>query len=370
MKHPGAATVVAVVGIAAALLSVSAFVPTPPAFDEATWRAQTKAADPAMLYAPNFRDGRFFNPWMPDDRKGFMRFLSWKLTAGQEYTEEEQAFRPTVVPDVLARVRAVPEGEDFLLWAGHATFLIRLNGTYWLTDPMLSERALLPRRKTPPGITAEEIGAITPRVNILISHNHYDHLDEPSLRALSENARVFVPLGLKSFVQGLQKPDVIEMNWWQQVETEGGVRLVCLPMQHWSRRIGQPINTTLWASFLLTTPTVSVYFGGDTGYFIGYREIARKFPGIDYALLPTTAYHPRWFMHYAHMDIDETLEAFRELGARFMVPQQWGTFQLGDEPVGYPILDLRRQIAERRLDPSRFLIMNLGEIHRLQKRRM
>jgi L-ascorbate metabolism protein UlaG (beta-lactamase superfamily) len=133
-------------------------------------------------------------------------------------------------------------------------------------------------------------------------------------------------------------------------------------MQHWSRRIGQEINTTLWASFLLITPTVRVYFGGDTGYFIGYQEFGRKYPGIDYALLPTTAYHPRWFMHYAHMDVDEALEAFRELGARVMIPQQWGTFHLGDEPVGYPAVELERKIAERRLDPARYRIMNLGEI--------
>lgn len=369
MEHAGAWRGMALAGVAAGLLIASACVPAPPTFDEAGWRARTKAADPALLYAPNFKDGRFFNPWMPDDRKGLLHFLSWKLTPGREYGREERAWRPAVVPGALARIRAVPEGEDFLLWAGHATFLIRLNGTYWLTDPMLSERALLPRRKTPPGITAGDIRAVAPRVNILISHNHYDHLDEPSLRALPDAARIFVPLGLRTFVQGLSKPDVTEMHWWQQIEVGDGVTLVCLPMQHWSRRIGQPVNTTLWASFLLITPTVRVYFGGDTGYFVGYQEFGRRFPGIDYALLPTTAYHPRWFMHHAHMDIAETLEAFRELGARFMVPQQWGTFHLGDEPVGYPILDLQRQIAERRLDPARFPILNVGEIHRLQKRR-
>jgi L-ascorbate metabolism protein UlaG (beta-lactamase superfamily) len=107
---------------------------------------------------------------------------------------------------------------------------------------------------------------------------------------------------------------------------------------------------------------VSIYLGGDTGYFIGYREIAKRYPKIDYALLPTTAYHPRWFMHSVHMNVDEALEAFSDLNARYMIPQQWGTFPLGDEPPGYSILDLRRQIAERELDASRFIILDIGEI--------
>jgi L-ascorbate metabolism protein UlaG (beta-lactamase superfamily) len=113
---------------------------------------------------------------------------------------------------------------------------------------------------------------------------------------------------------------------------------------------------------LLITPTVKIYFGGDSGYFIGYKEIGAKYPGIDYALIPTTAYHPRWFMHYPHMDIDEALQAFRDLGATYFIPTQWGTFQLGDEPIGYPALDLKRKIKSGKWDPSRFLILDIGEM--------
>jgi L-ascorbate metabolism protein UlaG (beta-lactamase superfamily) len=135
------------------------------------------------------------------------------------------------------------------------------------------------------------------------------------------------------------------MDWWQEMDFGNGTQLVCLPMQHWSRRIGQGFNDTLWASFMLITPEVTIYLGGDSGYFIGYKEIAKRFPGIDYALLPTTAYHPRWFMHYNHMNVDEAIEAFHDLNARFMIPQQWGTFHLGDEPPGYPALELKRKIS-------------------------
>jgi L-ascorbate metabolism protein UlaG (beta-lactamase superfamily) len=336
----------------------------PPPFDEAAWRARVKSTDPALLYASHFKEGRFFNPWMPAEEKGLIQLLRWRITSGSEYTDEEREFRPAFIENARERMLALPPG-DFIMWVGHATFLIRLNGAYWLTDPIFSARALLPKRTTPPAITADDLRGFTSRLNVIISHNHYDHLDKDSILDLPADTRVFVPLGLKPFLQSLGKKDVIEMDWWQSLEVGADTTLVCLPMQHWSRRIGQGFNETLWASFMLTTPAFKVYFGGDTGYFIGHQEIGRRFPGIDYALLPATAYHPRWFMHYAHMNIEETLEAFKDLGARFMIPQQWGTFQLGDEPAGYPIVDLKRKLAGRNPEASRFVILNLGEIHQL-----
>ena len=107
---------------------------------------------------------------------------------------------------------------------------------------------------------------------------------------------------------------------------------------------------------------MKIFFAGDSGYFIGYREIGRRYPGIDYVLMPTTAYRPRWFMHYAHMDIDEAIDAFDDLQARYFIPTQWGAFHLGDEPPSYPALELKRKIAERKRDPSRFIIMDIGQI--------
>jgi L-ascorbate metabolism protein UlaG (beta-lactamase superfamily) len=158
------------------------------------------------------------------------------------------------------------------------------------------------------------------------------------------------------------------MDWWESLDLGNGVRIVCLPAQHWSRRMSQGIDTTLWASFLLITPNGTIYYGADSGYFIGYKEIERKYPGIDYALLPVGAYHPRWFMHYAHMDIPEVLQAFDDLNAKHFIPTQWGTFQLGDEPIGFPIVDLKRTISAHGFDASRVIIMDLGEIIPIEKR--
>jgi N-acyl-phosphatidylethanolamine-hydrolysing phospholipase D len=328
-------------------------------FDEAQWRERVAATRTEDLYAPHFQDGRYFNPWLPMEEKGFLTLLKWKLF---DYDQlDDGGFLPAVLPDAAKRIRTMGD-RDFILWIGHATFLMRLGGAYWLTDPMLSDRALLPKRKTPPALTVADLQALgIPQLNVILSHNHYDHLDKDTLAALPENTRYYVPLGLKPFLENLGKRDVVEMDWWQSADGHHGTKIVCLPMQHWSRRIGQDVNTTLWASFLIITPSVKVYFAGDSGYFIGYREIGKRYPGIDYVLMPTTAYRPRWFMHYAHMDIDEAINAFEDLKAYRFIPTQWGTFHLGDDPPGYAGLELRRRIVERNLDPSRFILMDIGQ---------
>lgn len=339
---------------------------TPPVFDEAKWRNDSSHGDPAMLYAPHFKDGTFFNPWMPMNRSGFERLLKWKLSSRSEYTDEEKAFRVQTIPNLKKRIEQLPEG-DFIAWIGHSTFLIRINGEYWLTDPIFSDRALIPKRQVAPALSLAEVKALKGRMNIVISHNHYDHLDRTSLRELPEDARVFVPLGLKGFVKRLNKRTVREMDWWESLELGNGIKIVCLPAQHWSRRIFQGTNRTLWASFLLITPSVSIYYGADSGYFIGFKEIGKIYAGIDYALLPIGAYHPRWFMHYAHMDIKEVLQAYRDLGAQYFIPTQWGTFQLGDEPPGYPVLDLQRTMKASGFDAARAIIMYPGQVVNLSK---
>lgn len=332
-----------------------------PDFDETQWRNRVKAEKVSDLYAPHAANGTFFNPWMPMEEKGFLRLIAWKFSAKRKYTREEKEFGPASVPDPLTAFNARPHA-DSILWIGHATFLLRLAGSLWLTDPMFSARALLPKRKVPPALTIDEISAISsPGLNVIISHNHYDHLDAASIKALPRNTRIFAPLGLKKFLAGLGKENVIEMDWWQALDLGDGTTIVCLPVQHWSRRIGQGINTSLWAGFLLITPRATVYYGGDSGYFVGFAEIGRRYPGIDYALMPATAYHPRWFMHYSHMDIDETLDAFDDLKARYFIPTQWGVFHLGDEPPGFPVIELKKKISERALDPSRFIIMDIGQ---------
>jgi N-acyl-phosphatidylethanolamine-hydrolysing phospholipase D len=331
-----------------------------PPFDEAEWRGAVEKQDPALLYTPHFKDGRFFNPWLPMEEKGVGALVRWQLSAKASYTEEAEQFKPDRIPALSERLHQ--QKGDFIAWIGHNTFLIRLNGQYWLTDPIFSDRALLPKRKTPPALTIEDFNGAVGKLNILISHNHHDHLDKNSILKLPADARIIAPLGLGKLFQSWGRSSVQEMDWWKSLDAGDGITLVCLPAQHWSRRFGQGTNESLWASFLLISPSVKIYFGGDSGYFVGYQEIGRKYPGIDYALLPTTAYHPRWFMHYAHLNAEETLDAFLDLGARWLIPTQWGTFRLGNEPIGYPVIDLRRAMKSRGFDASRGIILDLGGI--------
>jgi L-ascorbate metabolism protein UlaG (beta-lactamase superfamily) len=149
---------------------------------------------------------------MPGEEKGFFSLLKWRLTSSQEYTEEERTYLPHVVENAKERILAMPQG-DFIMWVGHATFLIRLNGEYWLIDPIFSERAVVLKRKTPPGISAEALKEVAPNLRVIITHNHYDHLDKSSILDLPENTKMFVPLGLKEYVQDLDKKDVTEMDW-------------------------------------------------------------------------------------------------------------------------------------------------------------
>ncbi len=329
-------------------------------FSEAVWETGVEKTEVKDLYAPHMENDRFFSPWMKMPDKSFLDVLGWKLFSKTDFTKEEKNFLPQVIPDTAKRLAATKG--DFILWIGHNTFLIRINDTFWITDPMFSHRALIPARVTPPALTLKEFNTLVKEVNIIISHNHYDHLDSASIEGLPENAAVFVPKGLKSLVMDMNKKNVVEMDWWQEIDLNNGSKLICLPAQHWSMRIGQGRNKSLWASYLLVTPTATLYFGGDSGYFKGFREFGKRFPAIDYAFMATTAYRPRWFMHYQHMNAEEAVKGFDELGARFFIPTQWGTFHLGSEPAGFPGLDLLRHIKDKGLDPARFKIPAIGEI--------
>lgn len=347
------------------LLLLPACLYTPPDFNEEVWLDEVQNTDPEQLYAENFAQGTYFNPWMEGQNRSFSSFLRWQFSKTPEYSEQARKNLPTVIPDLIERIGALPVTTNFITWIGHATFLFRIDGEYWLTDPIFSERALLPKRVTPPAMTANDLAQLDGKINVLLSHNHYDHLDKESIKKFPENSSIYVPMGLQQYVASIFPGSVNEMNWWDEQTMASGTTLTCLPAQHWSRRLFQGYNTTLWASYMVSTPHTTLYFGGDSGYFKGYREIGRKFSTIDYALLPTTAYEPRWFMHYAHMDTKEAIHAFDDLQADIFIPTQWGTFHLGDNPPGLPPLDLRRNIKKMALDPERFLILDIGEIHQL-----
>ena len=185
---------------------------TPPQFNEDQWKKEVEAARPAQLYEKHQRNGIFFNPWMADNRRSFISLLRWRLSFKQAYTEEEHNFLPKYHKNVKEQIRT-NINKDFIVWIGHGSYLIKTGDQVWLLDPMFSKRALLPARKVPPALTTEDINSIFPRVNVVISHNHYDHLDEESIRNLSDTTVFYVPMGLGATLRDWQpKAKIVEMD--------------------------------------------------------------------------------------------------------------------------------------------------------------
>jgi len=213
---------------------------TPPTFEEEAWQQAVADQNAEMLYARHVKDGTYFNPWMPMQSDRFAAFLKWQFSKNASYTDEEETYLPKVQPDLLKRL-GNENAENSIAWIGHATFLIKTAGATWLTDPMLSKRAVLPKRLTPPALTLDELHELGQPLYVLISHNHYDHLDKASLKALPNHARIFVSPGLMEIVKSYFKGQVQEVDWWENIELGAGIKLVSLPTQHcrgaWARML-------------------------------------------------------------------------------------------------------------------------------------
>ncbi|NEB05434.1 MBL fold metallo-hydrolase [Streptomyces sp. SID13726] len=234
---------------------------------------------------------------------------------------------------------AVDAGTVAVSWAGHASWVVRVGGLTVLTDPVWSRRILgTPARITPVGIDWSAL----PRIDaVVISHNHYDHLDAPTLRRLPRDTPVLVPAGLARWFRRRRFTAVTELDWWEAAELNG-VRFDFVPAHHWSKRSLTDTCRSLWGGWVMTSGTGQrVYFAGDTGYGHWFSRIGDRYPGIDLALLPIGAYDPRWWLSDVHCDPEEAVRAAQDLGARRMAPMHWATFVLSAEPVLEPLTRVR-----------------------------
>jgi L-ascorbate metabolism protein UlaG (beta-lactamase superfamily) len=297
----------------------------------------------------------FFNPWHRYEPAGLWTYVRWQLFSRNAYDKSAAPSIPVVQNDgaYLAGV----ETSASITWVGHATFAVHDRDDVFLTDPHFGKRAFLPARTTQPGLP---IASIPRDAFAVISHNHYDHLDEWTIESLPESVGYYVPVGLGEWFRKRGRTDVTELDWWESA-ARGRFTITCLPSQHWSLRLGQPANSTLWCSWLVDSQDYRYYFAGDTGYFPGFAELGRAWDEIDVAMLPIGSYAPRWVMAYQHMDPAEAYRAFQDLGARYMLPMHWGAFDITDEPLDRPPVDLARAIAEARGDPERVRVMAIGE---------
>ena len=233
---------------------------------------------------------------------------------------------PVATQETLPALRA---GTSDVTWIGHSTYVVRTAGLTVLTDPVWSGAIPGVRRMTPPGVPLAGIGSVDA---VLISHNHYDHLDAPTIGRLPRQTPLLVPAMLGAWFRRRNFTRVVELDWWESVPV-GDVTFTFVPAHHWSRRGLNDTCKTLWGGWVITSdggPTV--YFAGDSGYGHWFGEIGAAFPGIDLALLPIGAYEPAWFMRPVHLDPAEAVRACVEVGARRMAPIHWGTFRLSAEP--------------------------------------
>jgi len=254
-----------------------------------------------------------------------------------------------------------------ITWIGHSTLLVQLDGLNFLTDPNWGERASPiswagPRRLSPPGLAFENL----PQIDVVvISHDHYDHLDLGTVKRLAEkhNPLFLVPLGLKAWFADNGMSRVEELDWWQQREYRG-LKFVCVPAQHFSQRTLWDGNTRLWATWAVLSREHRFYFSGDTGYFAGFREIGKRLGPFDVAALAIGAYEPPEIMKSVHLTPEAAVQAFFDLNARTLLGIHWGTFDLAEEPLDEPPGRMLAEARRRGIDSERAWILKLGETRR------
>lgn len=307
----------------------------------------------------HFDGTQFFNH-SRNARHDFKTFLSWVINRNRGSWQEHLS---DTGPEPAPPAR-VDRGRLLITPVGHATFLIQLDGINILTDPIWSERASPvaftgPRRVHAPGMLLKDL---PPLDAILISHNHYDHLDIPTLRRIAkiQAPQVVTSLGNKPLLTKTGLTAVTELDWWEAAVLPGGMRITCVPAQHFSGRGMRDTCKTLWAGFVLESAGGAVYFAGDTGYAGHFQEINKRFGPIRLALLPIGAYKPEWFMWPGHMGPKSALKAHGDLQAQTSIAMHFGVFPLGDDGQHEARDALAEELQKTPLNGTRFLVPQWG----------
>jgi L-ascorbate metabolism protein UlaG (beta-lactamase superfamily) len=309
--------------------------------------------------SPHFDGQRFRNPIGPAGRS-FWQYLKWVATSRRR--RWPRALSNPMAAQIPARAPAEALAATFI---NHASFLLQVGGLNLLTDPVYSDRVgpanlAGPKRSRPPGVPFEAL----PEVHVvLLSHNHYDHLDVATLRRLQERYRplIVTPLGNGRFLRRHGCSRVIELDWWESHVLPGQVELLLTPAQHFSSRHFFDRDRTLWGGFVIASGHRRIYFVGDSGYGEHFREIGRRVPDIDLALVPIGAYEPRWFMRLAHINPDEAVRVHLDVRARLSLGMHFGTFQLTDEAIDDPPRALREALPRHGVSTDRFLVPEFGQ---------
>ena len=295
--------------------------------------------------------------------QGLLRWQRERRVAGLPKPPREGyaafAERWLVTPDFT------PDPTPRAWWLGHATVLLRIGGLHLITDPHFTQRASPLPFAGPKRLVPAPAGPdVLPPVDVvLISHNHYDHLDAGSIRALvrrNPELVCYAPMGLGPWLRRRGVKHVHELGWWQNHGYQG-LDIHCVPAQHWSARSLWDRNKTLWCGWVVKHQGFNFYFSGDTGYTPRLAEIANRLGSPDLAALPIGAYAPRWFMAPQHVDPPEAVQLHRELKVRHSLAIHWGTFELADDSLDEPVELLRQAMAQSDLGTDDFWILRQGE---------
>ena len=294
--------------------------------------------------------------------KGPGDMLKWKVLRKSdprpENFAEVDAIRPGIA-DPAPAIAALASGGAVACWIGHASWAFRLGGKLCVIDPVWSQRLSgVVSRLVPPGVP---LAAMPPIDIVLVTHDHRDHMDLPTLARLGDAPLYIVPLGNGARIAKLGKSrTIVELDWWQSHRV-GDLEITLVPARHWSMREPWNRNDTLWGGYVVRGPEGTVYHSGDTAWGEHFAEIGQRVGRIDWAMLPIGAYSPRWFMETQHINAEEAGRGFEALGAVSLLAMHWGTFRLTDEAIGEPPARIRAYWTERALDPVRLWILDVGE---------
>tara|TARA_E500000331_G_scaffold356776_1_gene416170 strand:- start:805 stop:1893 length:1089 start_codon:yes stop_codon:yes gene_type:complete len=285
---------------------------------------------PGTFDSPQYHDGVFVNT-KPITGNTFTKFIE---IFHRSLTQERTAIRPAAAIPIASlttkQLQQLPDTGVFFVKLGHSTVLFKIEGRYVLTDPMFARRAspfrfVGPERFHPVPITIDELPPID---IVLLSHNHYDHLDEDSVKALKHKTQHFlVPLGLKVQLLdwGIQADNITELDWWQK-QRVADIDLTLTPSHHFSGRAFTDRNATLWGGWAIRTAQTALFFSGDSGYFDGFKAIGQKLGPFDIAMIENGAYASNW--PQVHMQPQQTVQAFKDVKGRYLVPIHNSTFDL------------------------------------------
>lgn len=264
----------------------------------------------------------------------YSKLLRWMCSQNPQKKEKKaENFKLPIVnklPDLSS-------GKNKIIWLGHASFLIRIDGINILTDPILRDLPFL-KRKVP---LPFDINALNKIDYILISHGHRDHLDKGTIKQLNQlnpGVQFLVPLQMGRLISNWGGTNIQEAGWFQKFNTgKKQPEIIFLPAHHWHRRGLTDFNQILWGSFLIRTPRLSLYFGGDTGFNKHFQEIQPLIAPPDYIIMPIGAYKPPFMMQAYHTSPEDAVNAFNELEGKTFIPMHYGTYDLSDEPLGEPL---------------------------------